>query len=165
MRATRRNESEAAREYVRVSLRIRRDTRTPDEISEALKRTPDHAGVKGGRRGPPSSRAIWPFNCWTADFNEEQGPEERIASIARFVEADEQVFRALLESGGEAQIYAFIGVGRNEIGFTVNPSVLAILGRVGVELGLDIFPPPLKRARRSTEGARKSKRPGRKKVQ
>src|SRR5580700_5072829 len=116
-RGARRSESEAAREYIRVSLRIRHDTQAPDEISAALKRIPDHSGVKGGRRGSSSSRAIWPFNCWTADFNDEQGPEERIASVARFVEANEQVFRGLLESGGRADIYAFVGVGRNEIGF------------------------------------------------
>jgi hypothetical protein len=128
--------------YFGVSLRVWHGTRSPTEISEALGRQPNVVGIKGDRKGSASSRAIWSEHYWGAQFdNEGESPADRIAAIARFVEANEKAMRSLLQSGGKAEVYAFIGVEREEIGFIVDSTVLAILGRVGVDLDLDIFPP------------------------
>jgi hypothetical protein len=134
--------SPVAKTYLRVSLRITHETRAPDDISKLLGRKHDHSGIKGGRRGSASSRAIWAFNYWVVQFDSEgESPADRVAAIARFVEGNEAAMRLLLQTGGKAEIYAFIGVEREEVGFTVESAVLAILGRVGVDLGIDIFPP------------------------
>ena len=49
---------------------------------------------------------------------------------------------SLLKSGGRADIYAFIAPEFETVPIVLEASVLAILGRTGVELGLEIVPLP-----------------------
>lgn len=132
--------------HLGVSLRICHDAHSPGEISRLLGREAQVRGLKGGRRGSRSSRSVWPTNYWSSDFDVGETAADRIASVARFAEDREHAMGLLLRTGGSAEIYAFIGLGREEVGFSVPPSVLASLGRIGIGLGLDIFPPAPKGA-------------------
>jgi hypothetical protein len=143
--------------YLGVSLRIRHDTMTPDEISAALHRKPEYSGLKGARRGKRADGSPWPLNYWCSGFDDGETAEERIASIARFMEEHEEAMKSILATGGEAEIYTFIGVEKKEVGFGVEPATLATLGRIGVTLGLDIFPPTPKK-RWKPPVAKKTKR-------
>jgi hypothetical protein len=131
--------------YFGVSLRVRHDTQSPGEISKVLGREANIVATKGGRRGSPSSRAISSVNYWCADFEIGAGPAERIAAIARFLEGRESAMQSLLQSGGRADIYVFIAPEFETVPIVLEASVLAILGRSGVQLGLEIVPRPKKK--------------------
>ena len=101
-------------------------------------------GIKGTPRGSNRrvpSAATWPEHYWCSDFADGDTPEERIATVIRFLLAKEEELTSLLQSGGRADIYVFLAP-LAALGIELEPALLAILGRLGVKLGLEFIPPP-----------------------
>ncbi len=125
-------------DFFTVSLRIRHDTCSPAQISEALGREAEAAGVRGSRRGGPTSQANWPWHYWVAEFVEGEDLHERVGCAVAFIREKEQELTALLRSGGRADIYAFIAPATG-VWLVMEPEALATMARVGVELGIDVM--------------------------
>lgn len=130
-------------DYVGVSLRIRHGTSSPSEISKALQREAEHTGIKGtptgrprGAQPPPS--AVWREHYWCSDFDEGDSPEGRVAAIAAFLAERESEMTAILQSGGSADVYVFIGSDAT-VALEFDAPSLAVLGRLGVTLGVEVM--------------------------
>jgi hypothetical protein len=131
-------------DYFGVSLRVFHGASSPAEISAKFQREPSHVGIKGTPRGSnrrAPSTATWPEHYWCSDFGEGDTPEERITTVIRFLLAKEKELTSLLQSGGRADIYVFLAP-LAALGIELEPALLAILGRLGVKLGLEFIPPP-----------------------
>jgi hypothetical protein len=110
-------------------------------MSTALGRPASTAKTKGSPRGSGKTGAVWPQNYWCSDFDDDDTIEKRIDSVARFVAARENAFVSLLRSGGRAEVYVFVGIEDKSLGFILEPTPLAILGRLNIKLSFDLFPP------------------------
>jgi hypothetical protein len=97
-------------------------------------------GVKGTPQGDPTgdpSPALWRENDWYAAFEDGDTPELRIKAIATFIAEREKELTSLLEGGGQADIYVFVG--RDDtVALVFDASSLAILGRLAVISGIEV---------------------------
>ena len=128
-----------SRDHMGVSLRISHPTCSPSEISRALHREPDHAGIKWDQRGRPRGvpAAIWPANYWSAEFRVGETPEMRIAAVAQFLTERKEQMLQLLGSGGRADVYVFVGQD-GTLAMELEPAILIVLGQIGVTLGIEV---------------------------
>jgi hypothetical protein len=130
-------------DYFGVSLRVSHDMCSPSEISKALGREAEYTGVKGTPRGrfrgpPPPSASTWRNHYWCSAFNEGETPEARVGAIANFLLEREDEMMALLRSGGRADVYVFIGSDAT-VALEFDGPALAVLGRLGVTLGIEVM--------------------------
>lgn len=131
-----------SRDYVGTSLRVFHDTMSPDDITAQLARAPTFTGFKGAQRGTsraPGSVATWSENYWSSDFNEGDTVEDRLTAVIDFLTMREQEMAGLLRSGGRSDIYVFLAPNQT-LGIEVGPSLLHVLGRIGVGLGIEFSP-------------------------
>jgi hypothetical protein len=125
-------------DYFGVSLQIWHPEQTPDQISKAMGVQATFAGLKGTTRGPAkSSSATWKENYWCDDSNDGDTVEERIESIARYLVPKERQLAELLETGGRAEIYVFLAPS-SSLAFSLDGKMLESLGRLGVQLGVEV---------------------------
>lgn len=132
-----------SKDYVGVSLRISHPTSSPSEISKTLQREAKHTGIKGTPRGHPRGAqprppAVWREHYWCSDFDDGETPEARVGAIAAFLVERESEVTGLLQSGGTAYVYVFIGSDA-AVGLEFDGPSLAILGRLGVTLGVEVM--------------------------
>jgi len=127
--------------YIGVSLRVFHDTLSPDEITAQLARAPNYTGVKGAARGAARgpTGATWSENYWCSGFDDGATVEDRLVAVGTFLTTREHEMVHLLQSGGRADIYVFLAP-TETLGVEIQASLLHVLGRLGVGLGVEFSP-------------------------
>jgi len=128
--------------YFGVSMRVWHETCSPENISTILGHPPSLARRKGSTRRSAGSPAVYPRNYWCLDFDTEGALADRIASVAQFLQPRADAMVSLIQSGGLAEIYAFVAPELTTVVLQLDPSLLTTIGRAGVKLSIEIVPPP-----------------------
>ena len=117
---------------------------TPEEIARRLGHAPTrvhHVGDPVSRR-PPSSAHTHKHHYYGlhSGLRDSQPMEAHLEALLSLLEAKAEVVAGLSR---EAKISFWCGFssGNGQGGFTLSPSVLQRLARLGVEVSLDLYPP------------------------
>ena len=97
---------------VHVHLRVWHPTESPDAITALVELAPDLVSARNEVRKRPSGRPYPPAreNHWSYEEKGEDGAEERIARIAEHLAGREARVRGLVETGGRAEVWVFLGI-------------------------------------------------------
>jgi hypothetical protein len=125
-----------------LSLRIWHPTLTPHDISALIGQEAKITGVMGMPRGHAKgpNAAIWREHYWCHEL-EETSIEQCLARLVEIVKAREAAFEELARTGGRCGVYLFLAP-RFGVGVVVDPSVLSLLGRANIALGIEAYRDP-----------------------
>jgi hypothetical protein len=129
----------ATNDYIGVSLQLWSSVRSPEEMSAMLERTPSATGTMGAPRGHyiDGTPSLWKAHYWCDDFKDGETVEERIEAVASFLAAKKAELESILAKDGKAAIYVYLDLDAT-LGIELEPSLLRVLGDMGVELGFEI---------------------------
>ena len=120
----------------------------PIEISAALKLEPFRMWRAGDPRTTPKNTPLegtWRDTYWTADVFKDKCPDRTLAAaifgLAERFSPSKSFFAKICSEGGRVEFYVgwFIDGNRGDVFDTI---LLAKLADLGVDLSLDIYPPP-----------------------
>jgi hypothetical protein len=134
-----------------LSLRIRHPGVDPSRITQALAIEPQHTWKAGDRRRGPAGEeleGVYRETYWMARLMEEpQLSSSRVSvesvllqTLAQLRRA-ESFLRQLDTDGGLAELYVSL-FAREDFRLELTAQTLALLGRLGLAVALDVHPPP-----------------------
>jgi hypothetical protein len=131
-----------------ISLRVRHPSMDPAEISAALKLEPIRMWRAGDPRKTPKNTPLegtWHDTCWTADVFKGECPNRTLAAalseqVNRFSH-HKSFFVKIRDERGRVEFYVGWFIDGNR-GDEFDAALLAKLSELGVDLSLDIYPPP-----------------------
>ena len=127
-----------------VALMINHPTETPDVITNELGLQPDYKWQVGQPRSAPNGTPLPGLNkdTYWAVAERVSGHKHFFETAVGFLsklEAAEDFLRNLLASGGRVRIAIHLP-GHTNVGDSISPSNLHRMGRLGIQLTIEIFP-------------------------
>ena len=132
-----------------VSLRISHPTINPDTLSKRLGLQPSRKWMAGERRSTPKGDELKGINketYWTADLHREKSLLSRKMALEDFLAKQlvrlkkvEKYFRHIQKTGGRIEFFVGLFCDKN-MGAEIPSSMLAAMGKLGIDLSLDIYP-------------------------
>jgi hypothetical protein len=133
---------------VDISLRVRHPSMDPAEISAALKLEPSRMWQAGDPRTTPKNTPLegtWRDTYWVTDVFKDECPNSTLAAaLSELVERfslRKSFFVKIRDEGGRVEFYVSWDIDGNR-GDEFDATLLTKLGELGVNLSLDIYPPP-----------------------
>jgi hypothetical protein len=131
-----------------ISLRVRHPSMDPAEISTALALEPSRMWRAGEQRMTPKDTPLegtWRDTYWYADVFKDECPDRTLAAaLSELVErfsSKKSAFAKIRDDGGQVEFYVGWYIDGNR-GDKFDTVLLAKLADLGVNLSLDIYPPP-----------------------
>lgn len=127
--------------WFRASLRISGETLRPDEIDSQLGIKPTMMHLRGEPR-PGKTKLVWEHSLWILESQpgDDADPVEHLTWLLNRLEPKASVIKSL---SGAFQVDLFCGFSSEsgQGGFTLDPVTLDRVGRLGIPLTLDLYPP------------------------
>ncbi len=138
-------EKEPDWKWLSACLRISGDELDPDNVTKALELTPNFTGRKGQPMSSKPRSAVYESNLWGHIFSEEfhEPFEEQLSEFVGRLEKRGKQLRALYarkEVGAELLLGFASSNGQG--GFTLPADLLARIAALGLDVSLDLYPPP-----------------------
>ena len=131
--------------WLSACLRISGDEVDPDSVTKALGLEPNFTGRKGQRVGGKSKSAVFESNLWGHIFSEEFH-EPFDAQLSEFVGRLEKRGKQLRALYDRKEVGAELLLGfassNGQGGFTLPAELLARIAALGLDVSLDLYPPP-----------------------
>jgi len=132
-----------------VSIRIWHPTIDSDNITQNMNIQPSRKLMAGMPRSTPKGYKLKGINketYWTAELHREKSLLSRKIALEDFLTEQlarlrkvEKYFRHIRKTGGRIEFFVGLFCDRN-MGAEVPSSVLAAMGKLGIDLSLDIYP-------------------------
>ena len=132
-----------------VSLRIWHPKINPDAITKKLGIQPSWKWMAGERRSTPKGNTLKGINkqtYWVAGLHREKSLLSRKMALEDFLadqlaqfEKMEKYFRHIRKTGGRVEFFVGLFCDKN-MGAEFPSRLLATMGKLGIELSLDIYP-------------------------
>jgi hypothetical protein len=120
--------------YYSIRLLITHPSISIDEITAALEMEPTHAWNAGERHFTKDT--MWGHTSWT------EGKRlffEEIRDVLEWLEERQEFVSRLISSGGEFHVIAQLP-GSLNIGSDLLPEAMALAAKLGVRIGVEVFP-------------------------
>ena len=132
-----------------LSLRVWHPTISPDTITKKLRLQPSRKWMAGEPRSTPKGSKLKGINketYWTAELHREKSLLSRKMALEDFLTEQlarlkkvEKYFRHIRKTGGRIEFFVGLFCDKN-MGAEVPSSLLAAMGKLGIDLSLDIYP-------------------------
>jgi hypothetical protein len=132
-----------------VCLRVWHPTINPDTITRKLGLQPSRKWMAGEARSTPKGNKLKGINketYWTAELHREKSLLSRKMALEVFLTEQlarlkkvEKYFRHIRKTGGHIEFFVGLFCDKN-MGAEVPSSLLAAMGKLGIDLSLDIYP-------------------------
>ena len=134
-----------------VSLRISHPTMDPGALTKSLRLKPSNAWTAGEPRRTPNGKPLKGINresFWTARLIQKRfattptrSLEAALAAELRRLNKHRALFRRIQRDGGRTELFIGIfGENGSNFGGELDAELLASLSKLGLSLGLDIYP-------------------------
>ena len=135
--------------YFNISLRIWHPTFDPDDITKSLKISPKRKWRAGERRSTPKGNLLEGYNketYWSAAIHSEEylyskevTLEKYLMDFSQSIQNQLAFFREIRDAGGRVEYFIGLYINSNS-GSVMSTSLLALLGDLGIDLSLDLYP-------------------------
>jgi hypothetical protein len=132
-----------------VSLRVFHPTMNPDTLTKRLSLQPSRKWMVGEPRSTPKGNKLKGINkgtYWTAELHKEKSLLSRKVALEDFLAEQlatlkkvENYFRHIRKTGGRIELFVGLFCDKN-MGAEFPSSLLATMGKLGINLSLDIYP-------------------------
>ena len=132
-----------------VSLRVLHPTVNPDTLTTKLSLQPSRKWKVGEPRSTPKGNKLKGINketYWTAQLHREESLLSRKVALEDFLTEQlarlkkvEKYFRHIRKTGGRIELFVGLFCDKN-MGAELPSSLLASMGKLGIDLSLDIYP-------------------------
>ncbi len=136
--------SESDRKWYRLSLRLMGDLLPIDEIEDRLGLKPDYIGRKGRHIADNPHYGLLPTNIWSfrPQFSREVEFAEQIEFMLKVLESKSEELQKIIQLPGvEAQLFLGFGSDNGQGGAHFPADLLLRVGRLGLDIDLDLYPP------------------------
>ena len=132
-----------------ISLRISHPTIAPENITKILKMSPTRAWLSGDRRTTPKGKLLEGYckeSYWSAPTHDEKRLyskdiklEKYLEEFTKNIQMHSDFFHEIKTTSGKVEYFAGLYIAENS-GIEIPSSILLFLGKLGIDLALDICP-------------------------
>jgi hypothetical protein len=132
-----------------VSIRISHPTINPDTLTKKLGLQPSRSWMAGAQRSTPKGNILKGINkntYWTAVLHREKNLSSRKRPLENFLSEQlarlkkvEKYLKYIRKTGGRIEFFVGLFCDKN-MGAEIPSSLLAAMGKLGIDLSLDIYP-------------------------